>query len=184
MWKSTNVASGTSGDEVAEEGAVSRPAPCDGKGSASDWGKVIDAVDTLVGQGIPPSNTDLRDMLLPIVDDLPETSEIPEGFGRALREIDGHLATQGPPAPHFLREVSEEVRTVAELYKDKTMVIIGGDRRPNAYEAIKSAFCLKDLDWVVTRDHESTDMFVPYIARPDVAVVLLAIRWSSHFTGT
>ena len=43
------------------------------------------------------------------------------------------------------------------------MVLIGGDRRPHAYEALKSAFCLKDLIWIVTREHESTDLFVPYI---------------------
>ena len=66
----------------------------DGKGTANDWNKVIEAVDTLVGQGTPPSNTDLRDMLLPIVDDLPETDELPDGVRRVLVEIDRHLAAQ------------------------------------------------------------------------------------------
>ncbi len=71
----------------------------DGKGTANDWNKVIEAVDTLVGQGTPPSNTDLRDMLLPIVDDLPETDELPDGVRRVLVEIDRHLAAQAAPAP-------------------------------------------------------------------------------------
>jgi hypothetical protein len=65
----------------------------------------------------------------------------------------------------------------------KRMVIIGGDRRPHAYEALKSAFGLKELIWIVTREHESTDKFVPCISRPDIDVVLLAIRWSSHSYG-
>jgi hypothetical protein len=155
----------------------------DGKGTGNDWSKVIEAVDTLVGQGTPASNVDLRDMLIPIVDDLPDTADLPDGFQRVLREVDRHLATQNPPAPHFLREVSEEVRRAASLYKGKTMVLIGGDRRPNAYEALKSAFSLKELIWISTREHESTDIFVPYISRPDVDVVLLAIRWTSHSYG-
>jgi hypothetical protein len=155
----------------------------EGKGTGNDWGKVIEAVDTLVGQGTPASNVDLRDMLIPIVDDLPDTADLPDGFQRVLREVDRHLATQNPPAPHFLREVSAEVRNAASLYKGKTMVLIGGDRRPNAYEALKSAFSLKELIWISTREHESTDIFVPYISRPDVDVVLLAIRWTSHSYG-
>ena len=131
---------------------------------------------------MPASNTDLRDMLVPIVDDIPEM-EIPDGFQRVLGEVDRYLATQMPPAQQIVREVSAEVQKVADLYKGKTMVLIGGDRRPHAYEALKSAFCLKELIWIATRDHESTDIFVPYIARPDVDVVLLAIRWSSHSYG-
>ncbi len=155
----------------------------DGRGTEADWKKVIDAVSTLVDEGMPPSNTDLRNMLVPIVDDIPEADELPEGFRRVLGEVDRYLATQMPPAQQVVREASGDVQRVAELYKGKTMALIGGDRRPHAYEALKSAFALKDLIWIATREHESTDIFVPYISRSDVAVVLLAIRWSSHSYG-
>ncbi len=154
----------------------------DGKGTEADWKKVIEAVNTLVSEGMPASNTDLRDMLVPIVDDIPEV-EIPEGFQRVLGEVDRYLAIQMPPAQEIVREASVEVQKVADLYKGKTMVLIGGDRRQHAYEALKSAFCLKDLIWVATRDHESNDLFLPYISRSDVDVELLAIRWSSHSYG-
>jgi hypothetical protein len=153
-----------------------------GKGTEADWKKVIEAVDTLVGEGMPASNTDLRDMLVPIVDDIPEL-EIPDNFQRVLGEVDRFLATQMPPSQQIVREASAEVQKVADLYKGKTMAIIGGDRRPHAYEALKSAFCLKELIWISTRDHESTDIFVPYISGSDVDVVLLAIRWTSHSYG-
>ena len=36
---------------------------------------------------------------------------------------------------------------------------------------------------VATREHQSIEGFEAYIARADVAVVLLAIRWSSHSFG-
>ncbi len=155
----------------------------EGKGASHDWSKVIESVETLLGQGVPASDVDLREMLVPIVDDLPESNDLPDGFRQVLKEVDRHLATQVAPAPNVVREVSEDVRKAASLYQGKTMVLIGGDRRPNAFEALKSAFGLKDLIWVVTREHESTEVFVPYISRPDVDAVLLAIRWSSHSYG-
>jgi hypothetical protein len=48
---------------------------------------------------------------------------------------------------------------------------------------LKTALGLKDLIWIETREHQSIEGFEPAIARPDVAVVLLAIRWSSHAFG-
>ena len=85
----------------------------DGKGTEADWKKVIEAVDTLVSEGMPASNTDLRDMLVPIVDELPDTRELPDGFQRVLGEVDRYLATQNPPAPQIVREASDEVRRAA-----------------------------------------------------------------------
>lgn len=34
-----------------------------------------------------------------------------------------------------------------------------------------------------SREHESIEGFAPYVARPDVAAVILAIRWSNHSFG-
>ena len=131
---------------------------------------------------MPPSNIDLRDMLLPIIDDIPDV-DLPAGFQRVLVEVDRYLAMQSPSVQSVVRETCDEVRRVADLYKGKTMVIIGGDRRQHACDALQSAFGLKELIWISTRDHKSTDLFSPYISRPDVDVVLLAIRWSSYSFG-
>ena len=155
----------------------------EGSRRPDDWKKVIEVVETLVGEGVPPSNTDLRDMLVPIVDELPEAGELPAGFQRVLAEVDRYLATQAPPPAEIGREVSAEVLRVADLYAGKTLILIGGDRRPFAYEALKAAFRLKELIWITTREHESTEIFVPYVARSDVDAVLLAIRWTSHSYG-
>jgi hypothetical protein len=37
--------------------------------------------------------------------------------------------------------------------------------------------------WAETKEHQSVSTFEPLVARRDVAVVLLAIRWSSHAFG-
>lgn len=150
--------------------------------SGDDWKKVVGAVGSLIEAGIQPSNTDIRDVLVPIIEDMPEM-EVPPGFGRVLTEIDRYLANQVTPVVDIAKEVSAEVEEVAEILKKKEVVIIGGERRPHAYEALKSAFRLKELIWISTREHESVDQFEPYVARTDVTAVLLAIRWSSHSYG-
>ncbi len=80
-------------------------------------------------------------------------------------------------------EPTAEVKAAARLLAGKSAVLIGGGRRPDALESLKASFGLKELYWVETREHQSLEGFEPYAARPDVAVVLLAIRWSSHSFG-
>ncbi len=155
----------------------------EGHGSEDDWNKVVGVVDSLVNDGIPPSNSDIREMLVSIVDDMPGEMDIPPGFQRVLAEIDRYLATQVPHSVESPKEISGEVQEVANLLENTVILIIGGDRRPHAYESLKSAFRLKELIWISTREHESTDQFEPYVARPDLTTVLLAIRWSSHSYG-
>src|SRR5205085_12312941 len=62
-------------------------------------------------------------------------------------------------------------------------VLIGGHVRPDRRAALIHAFDLADLDWITTEDHTSVTVFEAPIARPAVAVVLLAIRWSNHSYG-
>lgn len=149
-----------------------------------DWRKVIDAVEELVRSGTPPSNRELRDLLLPAVDGMPDLGDLPPGFGLVLREIDRFLATRTPTAAtDVAAEPTEDLKEAAKLLYGKTMVLIGGDRRPYAEQALEAAFGLKELDWITTAEHESILPFETHIARPDVAVVVLAIRWSSHSYG-
>jgi hypothetical protein len=75
------------------------------------------------------------------------------------------------------------VAEAARLLLGKSVVLIGGNPRPNSHAALKAALGLKELVWIETKVHESIDKFEPYIARSDVALVLLAIRWSSRSFG-
>lgn len=93
------------------------------------------------------------------------------------------MGTCPPPETSSASQTAPEVDSVAKLLAGRSIVLIGGDRRPGSDQALKEAFKLQDLIWVETREHQSIEGFEPYIARPDVAVVLLAIRWSSHSFG-
>jgi hypothetical protein len=149
----------------------------------SDWGKIIEVVDELVVDGVPPSNREIRDLLMAVLDDLPETVETTKNFDLVLREIDRFLSLRSNSVDRVEEEkLSEEVIKAANLLRGRAVVLIGGDRRPRAEDSLKSALGVSDLIWVGGR--ESTYVaFEPHVARADVAVVLLAIRWSSHGFG-
>ena len=153
----------------------------DGSTGDYDWRKVLEAVSELVDDGVPPSNIEIREALLPILDLLPEFDEIPRGFDLALREADRYLENLPEPAePPAPAAPIPEVAEVADLVRGRDLVLIGGQRRPGAAEALRQAFELRDLNWITTRAHQSIESFEPVVARPEVAAVLLAIRWSSH----
>ena len=148
-----------------------------------DWQTIVAAVDGLVQGGVPPSNTEIRDLLLPVLDDLPDQVELTKHFKLVEREIDRYLASS-PTKPLGPVEATPtaEVQRVATLLAGRAVVLIGGDRRPQAQEALRTTLGLKELIWVEGRDQPYT-AFEPYVANPDVAVVVLAIRWSRHGFG-
>ena len=148
-----------------------------------NWEGIVPSIDELISNGLPPSNVELRELLVPVIETLPEMPEPPRNVGMVFREIDRYLATVSPPDIKSPIPTSAPVQEVARLLKGKSMVVIGGERRSGSYEALKEAFQLRELIWIETREHESISGFEPYIARPDVAVVNLAIRWTSHSHG-
>lgn len=155
----------------------------DPDGAAGEWHTLIETVESLVDDGMHASNRDLRELLIPIIDDLPDVSEVSPGFQAVLNEIDRYMAAYPPPEVKAVKTPTPDVRAVANRLRGKSLVLIGGDRREGTHQTLKAAFGLKDLLWIETREHQSIEGFEPYVARPDVAVVLLAIRWSSHSYG-
>lgn len=154
-----------------------------GRDHTHDWDVVIKTIEELVQGGMPASNVEIREMLLPVIDRLPEM-ELPPGVSLVIRELDRFLSTR--PTTDLgttLTSPIAEVRQAAGLLRGRTLVLIGGLRRPQAEQALIDAFGLAGLRWIETREHESLDSFEPQIARPEVAAVLLAIRWSSHSFG-
>ena len=142
------------------------------------------AVDELVAEGIAPSNREIRELLLPLIDDMPDRDDLPPGFRRVLREIDRFLAIRSLPARSAVsHEPTAEVREVGRLLAGRSVVLIGGNRRREAQQSLRSALGLLDLIWIETKEHQAVAEFEPLIVRPDVALVLLAIRWSSHAFG-
>jgi hypothetical protein len=155
-----------------------------GERTDESWREVIAAVDDVVAEGTPPSSRELRELLLPLLEDLPEVHDMRPGAARVLREIDRFVATRSPRSTGATAQVqTAEMREAARLLSGRSIVLIGGIRRPETQEALRSAFGLEELVWIGTRVHQSIRGFEVAIARPEVAAVLLAIRWSSHSFG-
>jgi hypothetical protein len=153
--------------------------------TSHDWHKIVEAIVEIVEDGLPPSNVDLRDLILPIAEQFPDDLELPKSVELVLREIDRYIATK-PAAEangHRHEEPTEEVRRAYDLLHGRSLVLIGGERRPPAAEALEQSLGLRELIWIETREHQTHAVFEPFVARDDVAVVVLAIRWSSHGFG-
>ncbi len=99
------------------------------------------------------------------------------GEGRRARRHRPRIEARVAPEP------TAEVKQAARLLSGKSVVLIGGDRRPEAQDALKEALDLEEVLWIETKEHQPVASFETAIARPDVALVLLAIRWSSHSFG-
>jgi hypothetical protein len=156
----------------------------DSAANADEWPRVAELLDELVAGGLAPSNSEVRDLLLPILDRMPDDLPLPLGARRVLHEVDQFLSIRPAGEPARAEEpLSAEVEEVRQLLAGRQVVLIGGQLRPASRAALIEAFALEDLRWIVTPDHESVSVFEAPIARADVAVVLLAIRWSSHSYG-
>ena len=154
---------------------------------ADEWPQIAQLVDEVISLGLPPSNVELREALLPVIDQLPHLDDLPDGFAKVLDAIDQYRFVIQARSESSDEEadavVAPQVAEVAELLAGKAVVLIGGEERPHVRQALIDALGLSDLYWISTRPHESIASFEPYVRRPDVAVVLLAIRWSSHAYG-
>lgn len=154
------------------------------KAASIDWPVVAKTIEELVGLGIPPSDRRIRDRIGRNISDVPESDEWPKGFRLALREISKvQQAITTSVDPQDQADQSVEIESVSEWLEGRTVVLIGGDCRPDRKKAIEQSLRLSELVWVETSPGMSVSRFESFVARSDVAVVLLAIRWVSHSYG-
>ena len=149
--------------------------------SDHDWNTIAEMADEMVRDGVPPSNREIREAILPIIDTVPTSTLLPRAFQLVLREAETYRAGQDqPPVYQDESEPTADVLAVRGYLKNKIIVIIGGDSVDGKRQAIKRAFALKDVEWVDSRHHQSIERFKPAIIRADVKVVILMVRWASH----
>jgi hypothetical protein len=154
---------------------------CENGSNDHDWKIVAQVADEMVRDGVPPSNREIRDAMMPILDALPMGNGFPPAFVLVVREAERYRATRTSQSPDRADvEPSAHVLAVRKCLEGKTIVIIGGDLVGHRRQAIKEAFALGDLVWVESRHHQSIERFKPAIVRPDVKIVVLMVRWASH----
>lgn len=146
------------------------------------WKRICEGVREFIAAGGAPSNVELVERFAPIADDVPE-----EMLGTELRTVlqfvDQQAARleaqeQRPAAP--ARQASPDVQRVRDALRGSRVVLIGGDERRYAKELIEREFELAELDWQVSKPHQSVSYFEPAVARKETRLVMLMIRWASH----
>lgn len=154
-----------------------------GKGGPHDWQLVTSKIDSLVSAGLPPNTSILRELVGPLVPQLPGDMDWPEGFQRVREAVEKNEVRIVKGREEAVPSHSSEIAQVARLLEGRSILIIGGEERPDTAEDIKSAFRLSHVEWISTQGHESPAHFEHQIAAPNVAVVLLLIRWTRHGFG-
>lgn len=161
-----------------------------GEDARHDWEELFGAVEGMIQRGLPATSKEVTDPLLELVDQAPAELELNDHERRALEAARKRKGLLEATAERIAQEEEEEsgepgpeVKEAEALLRGKVVVLIGGDRRPGAAEALERALGLEELRWVETRPHEPVSHFESDVSRADVDVVMLAIRWTSHSHG-
>lgn len=147
------------------------------------WRRVGEVISQIVDNGVPPSSKSFRALLTPHLALLPSSLPLTPQTQAVVRAVREHNASR--PSRTDEQDAAEAVEDlaigqVADLLRDQTVAFIGGERRPYVQQAIEDAFDLAELVWCATQEGQGYLEMEPYIARPEVRLVLLAVRWASH----
>ena len=66
-----------------------------------------------MNDGLPASNRELRELLVPVIEYLPDLPDLPNGFLLVLREIDRFMATCPPPESPTIKQPAQHVLDAA-----------------------------------------------------------------------
>lgn len=132
---------------------------------------------------LPPSNIELRTVLVAYQDSLPYCgSDAPQSVQLVYRDLESHLDEQSDEeAQQTERQWSDDVLKVADIVQGRSVVVIGGLRKRNAEATIAKAFRLKTVNWVESHEHDWITRFAAAINKDDVCLVLHLTRFSRHF---
>lgn len=155
----------------------------------SEWRKVASAVEQLVGNGMMPSDRELRELLLPHLDDLPELDYGPN-MRAVLDEADRYLERLGQeqerdqdggaPAKKF----SPTVDAARQLLTGRVAVLVGGYPREQQRRKIEQALGLAELRWVSVLHHQSLEEALRnQFLRSETSVFFTMTRFRSHAIG-
>lgn len=153
---------------------------------AHHWSTIVSCIDDWVESHNPSSDRRLSELLIPLLDSIPEEVDLSQNAGQAFEYADRLLTAQEArdrDQPLDRPRLAPDLELVAELLRGKVIVLIGGEAREYAQKRLERDLRVREVRWLNCKPHQSLDTFEPAIKDPDVAAVLLAIRLSSHMHG-
>ena len=143
------------------------------------WSKALAVTAQVLAQPAPAGQAALRKHLLEF-HAAAETRRLSANFTQLLRLLQQASAKAAgqPTKPAAAQSPIEEV---AGLLRGRALLVIGGLSRPEHAASLRDAFDLCEVIWPNTKESNArVSSLEPHIARADVAVVLLLIRWIRH----
>lgn len=159
------------------------------------WMQIDSLTTSLVRNGIRHNDTRLRQILLPIIDLLPEqsaedaTEEVTPGI-----EVSLELQAVAESIADYLKQQNEEVHEDSDadllvsaelqnarlLLRDKVMVIIGGVCKPHAQQRLIKSLQVKDVRWLRARKQDKVSDFKAKLTGAAVVVLITKIMGHKH----
>lgn len=148
-----------------------------------DWISLASAIDAYVAAGGDIASADLLAALAPVASAAPrETWPAPllDTLDRALLRSQSDDDDDDEGLRSWERAPTPELLKLREFLRGKTIVLVGGVRKPLAEAAIIQAFDLAGVRWLDHGEHKSLELYRHDATRADVALVIVMIRWMSH----
>ncbi len=156
------------------------------------WEQVNDCVTSLIAANVKPSDTRVRDALLPIIDDFPERVidehgqvvsdgvEISPEFQLVLNSIYEFTALHASTVADSTETESEAVVKVRSLLKDKILVVVGGVCKPLAAQRLKNKFKVREVRWLGATKQDRVSDFRTDLTGAAVVVLITKLIGHKH----
>ncbi|MEO6437278.1 MAG: hypothetical protein ABIP55_16165 [Tepidisphaeraceae bacterium] len=171
-------------DRISRSGGGNGDANVAGNAGDEDWAVISAAVESLVSTGLPPSDRELRERLLPVIDQLPER-EFDAGMTAVLTEVDRYLEqVERDPQQPAARASSPALQAARDMLRGKVAVLLGGYPREQYRRTIETAFELAELRWLRVGHGQSLEAeMLPQFRRAETRVFIVMTRFRSHQFG-
>lgn len=155
--------------------------PPEGQLDEHDARKIDSAITALAEFGVRPGSERVRSALGSVRLSLWPIESVPpsEQTRRALRNLEQD-ETDADDESSPSKEYSQTVAVVRSGLAGKRVVLIGGQRKPEAEDRIREAFELGELEWVRLEEHGTGVPMEAPITSPSTALVLVIIKLTGH----
>lgn len=166
-----------------------------------DWTRIDQTVAELLKTGLHENHCGLRDLLLPVVDLIPESGgpvdedtesssaaefsdatsdedEFSPEFNRVLNSISMHLARSANVVQQETEAETADVQYVRERLAGQSIAIVGGVCKPHASARIQKALKLREVRWLGAGKNDRVSQFETDVR--GMALVVLITKLIGH----
>ncbi|QEL17077.1 hypothetical protein [Limnoglobus roseus] len=155
-----------------------KKAVADGFDRFDEWPRVMELLDEAITAGVEAANAELHEILLPVIDGLPDELPASASAVAVFREIDRALAKLTKLDFSAVPLTDDVITSRPHLHK-QVVVVVGGQLRTLEKQFLEQTFEPTELAWVGGADLVPGTTLESLIARPATSLVMFASRWAN-----